>query len=166
LDHPGKENSMVHFVCAGMVIVLFHMPALVPANSPVMAAPESKPRASGPPTPWRPPPAPAPQAQPEAAGISQPVLRRLFCAGTSTTADVPSIETGGHDPAQRGFTVQNTEMVLEGAVDPYFRAQANLVFQLDENGETVSELEEAYLISSSLPHNLQLKAGTYFTEFG
>jgi hypothetical protein len=90
----------------------------------------------------------------------------LFSGGTSTTADIASIETGGHDPSQRGFTVQNTEMVLDGAVDPYFRAQGNIVFQLDNDGETIVELEEAYLSSSSLPHNLQLKAGAYFSEFG
>ena len=116
-----------------------------------------------------PPPAPGP-SKTVGGGSGRNFLNLsfdgLFCGGTSTTTDVSSIETGGHDPSQRGFTVQNAEMVLEGAVDPYFRAQGNLVFQLDDDGATVSELEEAYLVSSSLPRNLQLKAGTYFSEFG
>jgi hypothetical protein len=90
----------------------------------------------------------------------------LVAGGTSTTSDIGAIETGGHDPAQRGFTVQNTETVLEGAVDPYFRGQGNIIFQIDAEGETVVELEEAYLTTTSLPHNLQVKAGTYFSEFG
>jgi hypothetical protein len=90
----------------------------------------------------------------------------LVAGGTSTTPDVASIETGGHDPSQRGFTVQNVEMVLEGAVDPYFRGQGNLVFQIDAGGETVVELEEAYLTTTSLPNNLQVKAGQFFSEFG
>jgi hypothetical protein len=90
----------------------------------------------------------------------------LFAAGTSTTADVARIETGGHDPAARGFTVQNAEMVLQGAVDPYLTGQGNVVFQLDRYGETTVELEEAYLTTTSLPWNLQLKGGTYFSELG
>ena len=90
----------------------------------------------------------------------------LVAAGTSTSPDVSAIETGGHDPAQRGFTVQNVETVLEGAVDPYFRGQGNIVLQLDSAGETTIELEEAYLTTTSLPHNLQVKAGMYFSEFG
>ncbi len=76
------------------------------------------------------------------------------------------METGGHDPAERGFTIQNVELVLEGAVDPYFRGQANVVMQLTPEGETTVELEEAYVTTTSLPHNLQVKAGTYFSEFG
>lgn len=93
-------------------------------------------------------------------------LDGLIAAGASTAADVPALEPGGHDPAQRGFTVQNVEMVLEGAVDPYFRAQANVVLQISPEGESVVELEEAYATTTSLPHGLQLKAGQFFSEFG
>ncbi|HHT9111140.1 MAG TPA: hypothetical protein ACFYDZ_08300, partial [Candidatus Brocadiaceae bacterium] len=90
----------------------------------------------------------------------------LFAAGGSTAKDLEDIETGGHDPAQRGFTVQNLETVFEGAIDPYFKGQSNIVFQIDKGGESVVEVEEAYLTSMSLPMNLQVKAGTFFTEFG
>lgn len=90
----------------------------------------------------------------------------LAAGGTSTRRDVDEIEKGGHDPIQRGFTLQNVETVLEGAVDPYFRGQGNIVLQLDKNGETSVEIEEAYLTSTSLPHNLQVKGGQFFTEFG
>jgi hypothetical protein len=124
-----------------------------------------------------------PAAQPPAPGWSpsQPIVLAggggsrnflnlsfdaLVAGGGSTSPDVESLELGGHDPAQRGFTVQNTETVLEGAVDPYFRGQGNLIVQIDAEGETVVELEEAYLTTTSLPHNLQVKAGTYFSEFG
>ena len=51
-------------------------------------------------------------------------------------------------------------------MDPYFRGQANIVYQLDAAGESRFELEEAYLETISLPGNLQLKAGQFFTEFG
>lgn len=93
-------------------------------------------------------------------------LDGLFAAGTSTASDVGSLQQGGHDPVQRGFTVQNVETVFAGAVDPYFRGQANVVLQIDADGETVVELEEVYATSTSLPMGLQLKAGQFFTEFG
>lgn len=93
-------------------------------------------------------------------------LDGLFAMGGSTARDLGKLQPGGHDPNQRGFSVQNIEAVFEGMVDPYFRGQANLVYQLDAAGESVFELEEAYLESLSLPGNLQLKAGQFFTEFG
>lgn len=90
----------------------------------------------------------------------------LFAVGSSTTPNVEALEFGGHDPKQRGFTVQNLEMTLDGKVDHYFRGQANIVLQIDPNGETIIEAEEAYLESLSLPWNLQVKGGQYFTAFG
>lgn len=93
-------------------------------------------------------------------------LDGLFAAGSSTARDVGALETGGHDPAQRGFTVQNVEAVLQGAVDPYFQGQANIVLQITPEGETLVELEEAYATTTSLPKGLQVKAGQFFTEFG
>ncbi len=93
-------------------------------------------------------------------------LDGLFAAGGSTANDIPSLQLGGHDPNQRGFTMQNVEAVFEGFVDPYFRGQANIIYQIDAEGESIVELEEAYLETISLRGNLQLKAGQYFTEFG
>lgn len=93
-------------------------------------------------------------------------LDGLFTAGTSTASDIDRLELGGHDPSQRGFTLQNLEAVFEGKIDPYFRGQANVVLQIDSEGETVIEAEEAYLETMALPGNLQLKAGQFFTEFG
>lgn len=93
-------------------------------------------------------------------------LDGLFAAGTSTANDIDQLQLGGHDPGQRGFTLQNLETVFEGKVDPYFRGQANIILQIDPEGETVIEAEEAYLESLSLPANLQVRAGQFFTEFG
>jgi hypothetical protein len=93
-------------------------------------------------------------------------LDGLFSVGSSTADDIADLQPGGHDPSQRGFSVQNVELVLDGAVDPYFRGQANLVYFIDSGGESQFELEEAYLESMSLPANLQLRAGQFFTEFG
>jgi hypothetical protein len=90
----------------------------------------------------------------------------LVDAGWSTERDVPSLQLGDHDPLVRGFTIPNTELTLDGAVDPYFKGFANFVFKLDEGGETGVELEEAFLLTTSLPGNLQLKLGQFFAEFG
>jgi hypothetical protein len=86
--------------------------------------------------------------------------------GTSTAKEIEGLETGGHDPKQRGFTVENLETTFEGKIDPYFRGQAAIVMQIDGGGESFLEVEEAYLESLSLPANLQLRAGQFFTEFG
>lgn len=93
-------------------------------------------------------------------------LDGLFAFAGSSARDLQTIETGGHDPVQRGFTVQNLELVLGATVDPYFRADANLVFQIDRRGETVVEVEEAYLTTLALPYSLQARGGTFFTQFG
>lgn len=90
----------------------------------------------------------------------------LLDAGWSTARDVEALQRGDHDPRTRGFTLPNTELTFDGAVDPYFKGFANIVYKIEPSGETGVELEEAYLLTSSLPANLQLKAGQFVTEFG
>ena len=90
-----------------------------------------------------------------------------FAAGGSTANDIQGgTQLGGHDPNQDGFTVQGVEMNLQGAVDPYFRANANILFSIDAEGESFLEVEEAWMESVSLPWNLQLRAGEILTDFG
>jgi hypothetical protein len=90
-----------------------------------------------------------------------------FAAGSSTASDIQGgTQLGGHDPNQRGFTVQGVEATFTGAVDPYFRGQANVLFSVDAGGESFLEVEEAYLETISLPGNLQLRGGQFLTEFG
>lgn len=90
-----------------------------------------------------------------------------FAAGSSTANDIEGgTELGGHDPNQRGFTVQGVELNLQGAVDPYFRGNANIAFQVDSHSDTSVELEEAWLETVSLPWNLQVRAGQFLTDFG
>jgi hypothetical protein len=86
--------------------------------------------------------------------------------GWSTEPDVGSLQLGDHDPAVRGFTLPNSEISLDGAVDPYFKGFSSIVLKLDSEGETGIELEEVYFLTTSLPWNLQVKGGQFFTEFG
>jgi hypothetical protein len=93
----------------------------------------------------------------------------LFAAGGSTEHDASlgTLQGGGHDPRKRGATVQNIELAFTGAVDPYLRGQANIIYFIDPiEGESLFELEEAFASSQTLPAGLQLKAGQYFTDFG
>jgi len=91
----------------------------------------------------------------------------LMDAGWSTASD-PSefLQLGDHDPIKRGFSMRNAEIALDGAVDPYFKGFGNIVLKLDKNNETSIELEETYLQTTSLPANLQVKAGQFFAAFG
>ena len=93
-------------------------------------------------------------------------LVSLADAGWSSQPNVSALQRGDHDPHVRGFTMPNTELTFDGAVDPYFKGFTNIVYKLNANGETGVELEEAYLLTTSLPANLQLKVGQFFTEFG
>ena len=96
-------------------------------------------------------------------------LDALFAAGTSTKreASIQRLEGGDHDPRKRGFTVQQAELSLTGAVDPYLTGEAHIVYLIDPAvGDTRVELEEAFLTTQSLPYGLQLKGGQFLTEFG
>jgi hypothetical protein len=91
----------------------------------------------------------------------------LLDFGASSDPDPSArLELGDHDPKKSGFTMPNAEIALNGAIDPYFEGFANIVLKLDQNNETSIELEEAFLQSTSLPANLQLKAGQFFANFG
>lgn len=95
-------------------------------------------------------------------------LSGLFAAGGSSVDndELAGLQAGGHDPNKNGFTVQNVELTLAGTVGPYFDAQANIIYQIDADGESVVELEEAFFTTRSLPYGLQIKGGQYYTEFG
>lgn len=86
--------------------------------------------------------------------------------GWSSQANVRTLQKGDHDPNVRGFTIPNIELTFDGAVDPYFKGFANIVYKINDRAESDVELEEAYVISTAIPGNLQIKAGQYFAEFG
>jgi hypothetical protein len=91
----------------------------------------------------------------------------VMTVGGSTAKDPSAfLQLGDHDPQKNGFNLRNAEISLDGAVDPYFKGFANIVLKLDNNNQTEIELEESYVQSTSLPANLQLKAGQFFANFG
>lgn len=112
----------------------------------------------------------APTPAPPPARASGAYMNVSFAGLTdfawSSKPDVGSLQQGGHEPKVRGFSIPNAELALDGTVDPFVKAFANIVYQLDDKGETNVELEEAFFLTTSLPGNLQIKAGQYFAEFG
>lgn len=84
-------------------------------------------------------------------------------AGASSVRDkdLGEFQGGAHEPKERGLSFQQLELGLSGTVDNLFDANAFINFTENE-----VEVEEAYVTTRSLPHNLQLKAGFYLTEFG
>ncbi len=97
----------------------------------------------------------------------------LAAAGGSNARDdvIEQLQGGGHDPRQRGFTLQNVELSFQGAVDPYVTGEVHLIYFLDPEGESRFEVEEAFLQTIALPfglddHGFQVEGGHFFTEFG
>jgi hypothetical protein len=87
----------------------------------------------------------------------------LSAAGSSTVGGqtLRDLQGGAHDPNRRGFTFQQGELSLAGAVDPYFLGEAHIIFT-----DSSIELEEAFFVTTALPWDLQLKGGYYLTDFG
>src|SRR6202171_2005350 len=61
-----------------------------------------------------------------------------------------------------GFTVQEVELAFSAIVDPYFKGEVYLTIP---NLRGI-EVEEAFATTTSLPWNLQVKAGSFRSAFG
>ncbi|HXX92019.1 MAG TPA: hypothetical protein VEN81_00205, partial [Planctomycetota bacterium] len=123
---------------------------------------------AAPPRPAPPPPSGVPIGGGAMLKLIDIAFDLLAAGGTSTANEdeLRLLQSGGHDPQNRGFTLQNAELTFSGVVDPYLRGDANIVLQIDSAGSTTIELEEAYLTTLEMPFNLQLKAGQFFNAFG
>ncbi len=92
----------------------------------------------------------------------------ILGAGWSSANDeeLENLQAGGHDPNKRGFTLQQVELSLTGAIDPHLNGEAHLIYFIDAEGESQFEVEEAFVTTQALPADLQLEVGQFFTEFG
>jgi hypothetical protein len=90
-----------------------------------------------------------------------PDISFVFDAAAAYFSDDEPLQSGGHDPTEAGFNLQQLEMAIGKAVDPYFRFDANVVFS-----SFGVEIEEAYATTLALPHGLQLRAGQFLTRIG
>ena len=123
-------------------------------------------------------PSPGPQAPglPQRTPSRAPQLRLIdvaldvmLYAGFSSEYDdsISTLQGGAHDPKSRGYTLGQAELSLAGVVDPYFTADAHILSLVNTtSGESVFEVEEAFLTTTGLPFGLQLEVGYFLTEFG
>jgi hypothetical protein len=74
------------------------------------------------------------------------------------------LPAAGDDPSpeREGFNIQEIEIAATAAIDPYLDGAVYLTIP---NLEGV-EVEEAYLVTTRLPANLQIKAGTFRSQVG
>jgi hypothetical protein len=102
----------------------------------------------------------APSLQAGAASLNPDIAVILDVVGAAFSEAQPR-QDGGHDPAESGFSLQQLELWIGKAVDPYFRFDANLVFS-----PFGVEIEEAFATTVALPGSVQLRAGQFLTRFG
>ncbi len=100
-------------------------------------------------------------ARPPSTGLMNPDLSFIFdFAGAYFSDDAP-LQTGGHDPTETGFNLQQLELSISSVVDPYLRFDGNIVF-----GLFGVEIEEAYGTALTLPGRLQARFGQFLHRFG
>ena len=107
-----------------------------------------------------PPPAPAASTGRVVQSMNPDISFIADFAAAAFTDDDPRM-TGGHDPTRPGVNLQQLEMSIGSAVDPYFRFDGNIVFS-----QFGVEIEEAYGTTLGLPGRLQVRAGQFLTRFG
>jgi hypothetical protein len=105
---------------------------------------------------------PAPAAPPaQSSGLLNPDISVILGVAAAYFSDESQLQTGAHDPTQTGFNFQYLELAISNAVDPYFRFDANIVFEPEG-----VDLEEAYGTAVALPGQLQARFGKFASRFG
>jgi hypothetical protein len=90
-----------------------------------------------------------------------PDISLILDTAAAAFIGAPSAQTGGHDPQDTGFNLQQLELHMQSSVDPYFQFETNIVF-----AQFGVEVEEAYARTTALPGGLQLRAGQFLARAG
>ena len=86
----------------------------------------------------------------------------IFSYNSQGSGQTGSSRPGGFDAYQRSM-----ELNVAASVDPFAKAYAVINASADAStGEATLGVEEAAIQTTSLPWNLELKAGRFFAEFG
>jgi len=79
----------------------------------------------------------------------------------------PNDATGSDRPGGFDVWLRSMELNISASVDPFFKAYTVINASADSaTGEADLEVEEAAIVSTSLPWNLTATAGMFFGEFG
>lgn len=109
--------------------------------------------------------APAAAASPTSGGAFQPEVS-LILQGRYRNAEgeghISGFLPAGHaHGAGKGFSPDESELILGASIDPYFRGQANFALA----GDTI-ETEEAWVQTSALGNGFTAKLGRYLSGIG
>ncbi|NBV21682.1 MAG: hypothetical protein EBS05_07140 [Proteobacteria bacterium] len=77
-----------------------------------------------------------------------------------------SDKNGGNRPGGFDANLRSGELTLQAAVDPFAKGYLVLNGSADSKGEATLGIEEAALVTTSLPGNLTVRAGRFFADFG
>ncbi|MBZ2190175.1 TonB-dependent receptor [Alcanivorax sp. JB21] len=88
----------------------------------------------------------------------------------SRDVEAPAGFEGGHDHGHdhgddglsEGFNLRETEITLSASIDNYLDGVVTLALE----GDSGIEVEEAYLLTRTLPAGLQVKAGRFLSDIG
>jgi hypothetical protein len=81
--------------------------------------------------------------------------------------DQGSDKTGSNRPGGFDAFQRSVELNLSGSVDPFARAYAVINASVDPiTGEAMADVEEASIVTTSLPWNFTVQGGRFFGEFG
>ena len=90
-----------------------------------------------------------------------PDLSLIADFAVAAFSDEDHLQSGAHDPQRNGFNLQAFELGFAAAVDPYFRFDSHIAFELDG-----VDVEEAYGTTLGLPFRLQARLGQFLNRFG
>jgi hypothetical protein len=86
--------------------------------------------------------------------------------GSEAEPEMPGVVLGPETELRPGgFSLAETELVMEANVDDQFRGWATVALE-NEDGETVVAVEEAYFNTLALPAGLAVKGGRFLSELG
>ena len=95
-------------------------------------------------------------------------LSGLVAMGGSTANgnELKQLQAGAHDPRKNGFTIQALSLAVHARFNEQLDATASIVSHIEPDGESLVELEQAFIQAQGLTDNLSVKAGQYFLDFG
>lgn len=96
-------------------------------------------------------------------GTASAFLPDISLIGTMAAGYMSDDPAGdvGHDPRRTGATLQEFELSVQSAIDPYFRGDAFIAIH-----EDAIELEEGYITTLGFLKGLQIKGGRFLLPFG
>ena len=100
-----------------------------------------------------------------AANAFNPEVSLILQGQYVNTKDIPDRKISGFWPNRldnlRGFSINETELIIGGSIDPYWRGQVVFAVQDNEVG-----VEEAWIQSLAIGHGIGLKGGRYRSGIG